>query len=217
MPTQAQIARAWGVSRAYITKLVKKGMPLNSFEASKFWRETQASKRATTSPVQIARQLQEEEDDDAPEARVRRKRYLEGKPHRMHLPPENSLDDALSKVIEASDESFRLLKEAMIEGRDNKIGVRLAVFNKALEGRFRAEQAYREEKERRSILIERNKAQEWARKAFDVMLSRLATLPQNMASRVNPLNPHHAMDLLEAECTEILADAQQAFFSDAVP
>jgi hypothetical protein len=211
MPTQAQIARAWGVSRAYITKLVKKGMPLNSFEASKFWREAHASKRATTSPVQIARQLQEEKDDDAPEVRSHRKRYLEGKPDRMHLPPGNSLDDALSKVIEASDESFRLLKEAMIEGRDNKIGVRLAVFNKALEGRFRAEQAYREEKERRSILIELKKAQEWARKAFDVILSRLAALPQNMASRVNPLNPHHAMDLLEAECTEILADAQQAF------
>jgi hypothetical protein len=31
-----------------------------------------------------------------------------------------------------------------------------------------------------------------------------------MASRVNPLNPHHAMDLLEAECTEILTDAQHA-------
>jgi len=211
MPTQAQIARTFGVSRAYITKLVKKGMPLDSFEAAKFWRATNASKRATTSPVQIAKQLQEEKDSDAPEARERRKAYFANKPDGYRLPSGDSLENALNNTIEASEEAFRLLKEAMVEEKDQKISARLAVFNKSSENRFKAETAYREEKERRSILIELNKAQEWARKAFDVILSRLAALPQNMASRINPLNPHHAMDLLEAECREILADARQAF------
>jgi hypothetical protein len=210
MPTQAQIARTFGVSRAYITKLVQKGMPLDSFESAKFWRATNASKRATTCPVQIAKQLQEEEDSYAPEARPRQKKYSGKRPDGYRLPSGDSLKKALNNAIEASEEAFRLLKEAMIEEKDQKISARLAVFNKSSENRFKAEQAYREEKERRSILIELSKAQEWARKAFDVILSRLAALPQNLASQVNPLNPHYAMDLLEAECREILADAQHA-------
>jgi hypothetical protein len=211
MITKADLARSWSVSHQYISRLVARGMPLTGHQDASDWRKANASSKPSNHPKRIAQYLSEEKDDDSPEARERRKAYFKDKPDRYRLPSENSLDGALANAIEANEESFRLLKEAMIEGRDNKIGVRLAVFNKALEGRFRAEEAYREEKERRSILIELSKAQDWARKAFDVILSRLATLPQNMASRVNPLNPHHAMDLLEAECTEILADAEQAF------
>jgi hypothetical protein len=209
--SQATVARNWGVSRQYVHQCVQKGMLLDSLENCRLWREAHASKRQTTSPVQLARLLAEEADDDSTAARERRKKHFEDKPNSTRLPFEDSLDDALFMARQAASESWRLLREAMVEGRDIKIGVRLNIFNKALEGRFRAEQSYREEKERRSILIELNKAQHWARKAFDVILSRLAALPQNIASRVNPLNPHHAMDLLEAECTEILADAQQAF------
>jgi hypothetical protein len=185
-------------------------MLLDSLESCRLWREAHASKRQTTSPVQLARLLAEEADDDSTAARERRQKYFEDKPTSMRLRSEDSLDDALFMARQAASESWRLLRDAMVEGRDIKIGVRLSIFNKALEGRFRAEQLYREEKERRSVLIELSKAQQWARKAFEVILSRLAALPQNMAARLNPVNPHHAMDLLEAECAEILADAQHA-------
>jgi transcriptional regulator with XRE-family HTH domain len=213
MPTQAQIARTFGVSRAYITKLVKKGMPLDSFEAAKFWRATNASKRATTSPVQIAKQLQEEKDSDAPEARARQKKYSAKRPDGYRLPSGDSLKNALNNTIEASEEAFRLLKEAMIEEKDQKISARLAVFNKSSENRFKAESAYREDLERRRILIPLAEAMETARRGYEVILQRLKALPQNVAPRCNPTDPHRAISVLESECTAILGDAQKVYAS----
>jgi len=211
MLTKAQIAADFGVSHQYVSKLVKKGLPLDSYEAAREWKNAHASQRAPTHSAGIARQLIEEKDDDSPEARERRKKYFEDKPDDARLPSENPLDDALDGVAQAFNESLRLLKEAMIEGRDNKIGVRLAVFNKAAEGLFRAEQSHREELERRRVLIPLAEAQDMARKGYDIILSRLAALPQNVAVRCNPHEPHRAMEALQEECTAIVANAQGVY------
>jgi hypothetical protein len=211
MPTRAEISRNLGVSRAYVTQLCKRGMPTDSFENARDWKKAHASKRASTNPIQIAKQLAEEQDDDSPAARARRKTYFENKPDGVRIPAENSLDDALAKAIGASDEAFRLLSESMIEEKDSKISSRLSIHNKALDARFRAEQSHREELERRRILIPLAEAEDWTRKAFDVILSRLSALPQNLAVRCNPSNPHTAMDALQEECTAIVADAQKVF------
>jgi hypothetical protein len=213
MPTQAQIARSFGVSRAYIAKLVKKGMPLDSFEAANLFRETHASKRATTSPVQIAKQLEEEKNDGSPKASTRRNEYFRRKLAQAHRPSERYLDDALFAAIQASNEAFRLLQEAMIEGRDSVISARVSVHNKALEARFKAESAYREELERRRMLIPLGEAMEIARRGYEVILQRLKALPQNVAPRCNPTDPSRAITVLESECTAILGDAQKVYAS----
>ena len=69
----------------------------------------------------------------------------------------------------------------MLEDKDNKISVRLTVFNKAQEGLFKAETVYREELERRRILIPLAEAKEIARRGYEVILQRLKALPQNVA------------------------------------
>ena len=213
MPTQVQIARSFGVSRAYITKLVRKGMPLDSFEAAKKFRQAHASKRATTSPVQIAKHLEEEQDDGSPKTCTRRDEYFRRKLAQEHRPSERHLDDALCAAIQASNEAFRLLHEAMIEGRDSVISARVSVHNKALEARFKAESAYREELERRRMLIPLAEAMEIARRGYEVILQRLKALPQNVAQRCNPTDPDRAITVLESECTAILADAQKVYAS----
>jgi hypothetical protein len=121
------------------------------------------------------------------------------------------LDDALRKAITASDEAFRLLAEAMLEDKDSKISVRLTVFNKAQEGLFKAETAYREEMERRRVLIPLAEAQDLTRRGYDIILSRLRCLPQNVSPRCKPADPHLAIAILETECAEIIADARQAY------
>ena len=211
MPTKADIARDWGTSPEYVIKCVKKGCPTDSFENARDWRKAHASSRPPTSPVQIARQLTEEKDADSPGARKSQKKYFQNKPNGFRVPAENSLDDTLRKAITASDEAFRLLAEAMLEDKDNKISVRLTVFNKAQEGLFKAETAYREEMERRRILIPLAEAQGLFRKGYDIILSRLRCLPQNVASRCNPVNPHLVIAILETECAEIIADARRAY------
>jgi len=211
MPTKADIARDWGTSPEYVIKCVKKGCPTDSFENARDWRKAHASSRPPTSPVQIARQLAEEKDADSPAPRKSQKKYFQNKRNGFRVPAENSLDDALRKAITASDEAFRLLAEAMLEDKDSKISVRLTVFNKAQEGLFKAETAYREELERRRILIPLAEAQDLTRRGYDIILSRLRCLPQNVAPRCNPANPHLAIAILETECAEIIADARQAY------
>lgn len=211
MPTKADIARDWGTSPEYVIKCVKKGCPTDSFENARDWRKAHASSRPPTSPVQIARQLAEEKDADSPAARKSQKKYFQNKPNGFRVPAENSLDDALRKAITASDEAFRLLAEAMLEDKDSKISVRLTVFNKAQEGLFKAETAYREEMERRRVLIPLSEAKDLFRRGYDIILSRLRCLPQNVAPRCNPANPHLAIAILETECVEIIADARRAY------
>jgi hypothetical protein len=60
MPTVSEYARARGVSHQYISKLVKKGMPLTSFEAADQFREAHASSKPPTNPTRIARMIDEE-------------------------------------------------------------------------------------------------------------------------------------------------------------
>lgn len=211
MPTKADIARDWGTSPEYVIKCVKKGCPTDSFENARDWRKAHASSRPPTSPVQIARQLAEEKDADSPAARKSQKKYFQNKPNGFRVPAENSLDDTLRKAITASDEAFRLLAEAMLEDKDSKISVRLTVFNKAQEGLFKAETAYREEMERRRVLIPLAEAQDLFRKGYDIILSRLRCLPQNVSPRCNPAEPHLAIAILETECAEIIADARRAY------
>ena len=101
----------------------------------------------------------------------------------------------------------------MTLNQDDLIGVRLSVHNKALEALFKAEQSYREELERRRMLIRLGEAMEIARRGYEVILQRLKALPQNVAQRCNPTDPTRAMTVLESECTAILGDAQKVYAS----
>jgi hypothetical protein len=210
MPTAGQIAKEWGVAKSYVQRCIKKGCPTD-FEGARLWRTANTSKRATTSPKQIAKLLAEEKDSDAPEARKKRKAYFANKPAGYRLPSGDSLKNALSNAIEASEEAFRLLKEAMIEEKDQKISARLAVFNKSSENRFKAECSYREELERRRILIPLAEAMDMARRGYDVILQRLNTLPQNAAYQCNCADPSQAITALESECSAILRTAQEVY------
>jgi hypothetical protein len=208
--TAGKIAKDWGVAKSYVQRCIKRGCPTDTFENSRAWRLANTTKRATTSPKQIAKLIAEE---NSPEVRTPGKRNSAKKVDGYRDPSGDSLESALNNAIEASEEAFRLLKEAMIEEKDQKISARLAVFNKSSENRFKAEQSYREELGRRRILIPLAEAKEIARRGYEVIIQRLNALPQNVAQRCNPTDPDRAITVLESECTAILADAQKVYAS----
>jgi hypothetical protein len=213
MPSQREIAKDWQCAHSYIAKCVNNGCPTDSFESARAWRKLHASKRATTSPKQLAKLVLQEKDDDSSDAREHRKEFLNDRPEGTRLPLDTSLEDALVNARQAAAEAWRLLSESMTANQDDLIGVRLSVHNKALEALFRAESAYREELERRRILIPLAEAMETARRGYQVILQRLKALPQNVAPRCNPADPNRAMTVLESECTAILGDAQMVYAS----
>ena len=135
MPSISTIARDWGTSRPYVSKCVhQRGCPTTSLRAAREWREYCASKRPPTNPKQIAKLLGEEDDSEG------------FSKHRTDNPPPvslNSLHDALEAAIDAQERAFWLLQEANGDASDSKMAVLLAVHNKALELRLRAEAEYR--------------------------------------------------------------------------
>src|SRR5205814_9726158 len=97
---------------------------------------------------QIAKQL----DDDSPAARERRKQYLVDKPDGTILPSQ-SLEDSLLHAIQLENEAHRLANEAIIEGKDVRIQIRVAIHTKAQENRVKIETMIREELKAREQLI----------------------------------------------------------------
>lgn len=133
--------------------------------------------------------------------------------HRSSM-PEDIGDDLLMGSREAVRQSWILLREALVEGKTQKIGAFLSLHTRAIEARVKAEAMVREEMERNKILIPLTEAQAMARKGFEIILQRLQALPMNIGPRANPSAPEHATDILQSEITSIIADAQQAFMNN---
>jgi hypothetical protein len=214
--TLAEIANDWGVSKPYVHKCIKRGCPVDSFENARLWREAYASSKAPTNSQRIARQLGEKEKEASSEPNRRENGNSGAKKNRQPNAPADPFAHALDSTLQAQEEAWRLLQEAMIEGRDSKIMVRLTVHTRAVEARIRAEVQHREELERQRVLIPLSEAKDLFRRGYDIILSRLRRLPQNVAPRCNPANPHLAIAILETECAEIIADARRAYAADTI-
>jgi hypothetical protein len=120
------------------------------------------------------------------------------------------LEDSLSGIKKAVRESGRLLDEALLEQKTQKVGAWISLHTRAVEARVKAESMIREEMERQKILIPLSEAQAIGRKMVGVIVSRLNALPQNMSARCDLTDPQMTLAILEEECAAILKDAQQA-------
>jgi hypothetical protein len=209
MPTQSEIARAWRTSRNYVHKCVhKRDCPTQSLEAANAWRDTYARQRPPTDVKQLQQLL--DEDDDLPKGPVCRKKLLHNKFNEPRL-PSGSLEYALHCARLAEEMASTLLREAIGEQRDSKIVARLAIYNKSLEGRLKAEKWYREEVEHRQNLIALEDARLLACKGLNIIISNLAALPEKVGPACNPQGPAQAIAVLKAECANIIADAKKSF------
>ena len=130
MPTVSEYARKRGVSHQYISKLVKKGLPLDSYEAADRWIRVNASSKAPTNPKQIARVVGE--DNNGSKTHLRGEELPEHQIGKRSTTSLDSLHDALEVAVFAQEETFCLLTKAIAESTDSKIAVLFAKHNKAL-------------------------------------------------------------------------------------
>jgi hypothetical protein len=207
MLTQTVVAKDWNCTQRYVSKCVARGCPLTSLADARDWRKTHASSRSSTHPKQIAQQVVEEMENDSPQAGESRKKYFEDRPD-LSLVLAKDLEDALYHSIELEHEAYRLARDAMIEEKESKIQIRLAIHNKAQENRVKIETMIREEREQRKELIPYNVAADIFRRGLDVILRRLKRFPQEKASACNPQHPVHALGILELGIDSIITEAQ---------
>jgi len=202
-PSAADVARDWRCSRAYVTKLVKKGCALTSLAAARKWREENArygvgyrSKSAAKPEAPQTGSQKAAPPKDAPNVQAR---------------DLTTLDASLAAAIEVEQEAHRLVAVAQKAQNDALIAVRIAAYNKARDGRFATETAYREELERRRVLVELNEAKAIARKGYDVMVPLLRALSKNAGPLCNPSDPLHASRILEQQIEAIIAQAEKEY------
>lgn len=197
MPSNREIAKDWGCAPSYVDRQVKLGCPTDTFEAARMWREAHRQRESRfTKPVL--------HDEPVTNQNVSNWRQI----------PEELGEDFVLGTKEAVRQSWRYLREALIEGKIQKIGAWMALHTRAVEANVKAEAMVREELERKRVLVPLAEAQAMARKGFEIIIQRLSALPQNIAPRCNPGAPEHAMDILQAEVAGILTDAQRAFTSN---
>lgn len=206
MIRQAELARRWGVSREYVRKLTTKGMPLDSEEAATEWREANARSRKSAGGKRAAEQMEEVVASIEPAKRKR------GRPRKdASSAADMSLEGALKSAIMAQIQAKKMLDDAMASGKPAAVAPALSIHTKAIEARFAAEKAYREEQAQRRVLVPLAEATEMFRKGWDLMIGRLKRLPQAKCTLCNPADPRRAFDVLEAAATEIIAEAQKMY------
>lgn len=193
------ISRDWSCARSYVQRCVKRGCSTESLAAARLWRTT--NQQRSRNP---AKQVFESTTSDSEELT----QILS--PSGRHAIPEDIGDDLVLGSKEAVRQSWRLLREALIEGKAQKIGAWLSIHTRAVEARVKAEAMVREEQERQRILVPLAEAKCIVGKALGVIVSRLNALPQNVAARCDLTNPQMTMTILEEECAMILNDARQA-------
>lgn len=191
------ISKDWNCARSYVQRCVKRGCPTESFEAARLWR--QANQQRSRNPAKKADQNPTSDSEEVTHQNVSNWRQI----------PEEIGDDFIVGTKEAVRQSWRYLREALIEGKVQKIGAWISLHTRAVEANVKAESMVRGEMERQKILIPLSEAQSMGRKVVGVIVSRLNALPQTVAARCNLIDPQMTLAILEDECAAILKDAQQ--------
>jgi len=202
----ADIARDWGVSRAYVSKCKAKGCPTDSLEAARAWRNENAkygigyrSKTGANSP-----------EDAEPKASATAPPVSTISPvQSLNL---TSLKDSLNAAIQVEQEAHRLVLDAQRTSEKTSIlEARIRAYNNARDGRFNAERAFREEMERQNILVPLSEAKAIGRRAYDVMLPALRAIGSRIAPDCNPTDPLIAKRLIDAEVEAVIAQAREVY------
>jgi len=200
----ADIARDWGVSRAYVSKCKAKGCPTDSLEAARAWRSENAKYgvgyRSKAAP------------SDAPPPTTPAAASSSPEPVRsLNL---TSLKDSLNAAIQVEQEAHRLVADAQRNCEKTSIlEARIRAYNNARDGRFNAERAFREEMERQNVLVPLDEAKALGRKGYDVMIPALRAVGSRIAPDCNPQDPLLAKRLIDAEIEAIIAQAREVYAS----
>lgn len=159
----SKIAAAWGCSRQYVASLRKKGCPNDSIENANKWRQEHAvygvsyrskSAKCSTEPPANSTQNTKTAGETA-----------------------GPIDTSLEASLREAREIEVLAHKNAKSGKEQDI----RAYNNARDGRAAAEKFYREELERRLILVPLDEAKRIARRGYDHLIPKLRALEVRLA------------------------------------
>ncbi|MBC2602073.1 hypothetical protein [Puniceicoccus vermicola] len=164
--SQSQIASALGVSRQYVNKLKKQGMPVDSVDAAKAWRDENSQRgtgfRSGSNTDEIS--IPEDELDTSPQAALKRAEVAEAKIGWI-------LDSAIKK------------------GDTGKIQSLLRLHSQATASLTAAKKQFLEIQEQESRLIGFEKVAIIAEQTLSTLIVLLDALPDESAALIAPDEP----------------------------
>lgn len=185
-----QLAKHMGISQSRAVQLKQQGCPMNSLRAATLWRKARIQKRAPTNGKISSPNLDSKR----------------GRP-RNPVKPSDSGDgllDALNDSKAVRRMAFEKYQDA-VTANNSDISARLSEHSKATEAYIKAEKSYREEQERRGILVPQQEVIEKCRHAMDQVLRGLKKLPNESGPQCNPTNPLLAKNVLDRAVNQIIA------------
>lgn len=185
--TAGEIARTWGVSPSYVSRLVRRGLPLTSLSAADEWRlanlkkppRSDSGSALVTPSVKTASTLPSPDDPDSPLARLKRSQQAERLAFDLLLQlAEGRNAIAMRAGVHAWGEAKKRVSEAELEFSKHQLATRetitmsevLETFNTYLGG----------------------------------IRALLDALPSSLASRANPIDPDLAKTALSEGVDQIL-------------
>ncbi|MEA3207822.1 MAG: hypothetical protein QOE70_879 [Chthoniobacter sp.] len=223
--TASEIARDWGCARQYAARKIKEGCPTDSLEAARAWR-LRNSKRGVgfrsrrSKPGEAEPELEISASDERSRPYSAREGAGDGAGESCRWEPSDILgriEQSLVKARQVEEEAHRLVAQAQRLRDDELIAIRISAYNKALEGRLKAEEKCVELLEKLQVLITMDFAKQLIRRAWVPLLTRLRSIPKRAAVKANPHDDVHAEQVISIEIEDAIREARGAFAAESAP
>ncbi|MEI6716072.1 MAG: hypothetical protein WCO60_20165 [Verrucomicrobiota bacterium] len=210
------IAKAWGTSRAYVYKCLKRGCPDHSIEAATEWRSATAVHAVGSKGKQPAASISgsgHDEDSDSDETSGHDDEPSTGKSggKRVRL---RTIEASLKRAI-ANEELCAQAVDAA-RGFPAQLLVLINAYNKAQANRMETEKVLLKIQQERRDLISIDDAKDMMARAWLPLLARLRSAPKRAAAKANPSDDVLA-ELVFAEEIEAAIAEGQASYAEAIP
>jgi hypothetical protein len=208
----AEIAEAWGTSRAYVYKCRNKGCPVDSIEAATEWRSANAKLGVGYRSRGAAQSFPDEDGEEVgggegvaerPPNRGAGKYY-----HKTRINV-RTVEKSLKQAIEIE----RMAAEVVDAAKSNpeKLVTAINAYNKALANRMEAEKKVLEYQEARKVLIPIDVAKNLINRAWVPLLARLRSAPKRAAMKANPSDDTLAEAVFKEEIEAAIKEGQDSY------
>lgn len=206
--TASEIARDWGCTRQYVSKLIREnGCPTDSLASAREWRIANAkygigyrsSGRKPESPAESTSPAPARPPSpEAPPPPV-----AESAPRDL-----STVEASLLGAIAVEQQALRLVELAQTAKNDALISVRIQAYNRAQANRLEAEERVRDFLEKQNRLVPWDLVIGIIRRAWIPHINRLRALPKRAAIKANPADDRHAESVLAEEIEAVIAETR---------
>lgn len=204
--SQADLARAWDLSKSYISGLVKEGMPLDSEASALAWRDERRQR-------QVVRGSDLEQP--APPMAEEPEEFIEPMHDELMGIDMTGLERELKTAQEMARSAGRRVRQAEKgKGLDAVIGQRQQTYNKAVENYERMEKSVRREREARNELMTVDQHKVQLNKLWVPAITLMRKLPRLLAAKVAPGDDVAAEKILAEGVEEVIGEMRRSLQGD---